>query len=81
MCKDVFSTNAHNLLSLTIHSPTEPNKGKWRKCAKFDYNSLSQAATLEWRAKGGHCIVMQEAPGLNPGGTPFLDPYLREEIV
>ena len=24
-------------LTLTVHSPTKSNKGKWRKCAKSDY--------------------------------------------
>ena len=36
--------------------------------------SLPRAATHEWRALCGQFIVLWEAPGLNPGGTPFLDP-------
>ena len=31
-----FHTN-WNTLTLTVHSPTKSNKGKWRKCAKSDY--------------------------------------------
>ena len=29
--------NTSYSLTLTVHSPTKSNKGKWRKCAKSDY--------------------------------------------
>ena len=73
-----------SLLTLTVHSPTKSNKGKWRKCAKSDY---VMEAGLIWernRCPGSDprvawhgCTVhlVREAPGSKPRrGTPIFGP-------
>ena len=72
-----------SFLTLTVHSPTKSNKGKWRKCAKSDYvieagfiwernrwpGSDSRVACHGWTV---HCGA--GAPVRNPGGTPIFWP-------
>ena len=83
--------NTSYSLTLTVHSPTKSNKGKWRKCAKSDY-VIEAGLIWEWNRCPGSdtrvachgCTVhlVREAPVRNPGGEPpFLDPSLSEEIV
>ena len=72
------------LKTLTVHSPTKSNKGKWRKCAKSDYvieagliwernrcpGSDTQVACHGWTV---HCGA-GGSPVWNPGGTPIFWP-------
>ena len=72
------------ILTLTVHSPTKSNKGKWRKCAKSDYvieagliwernrcpGSDTRVACHGWTV---HCGA--GVPGSKPRGNPhFLTP-------
>ena len=71
-------------LTLTVHSPTKSNKGKWRKCAKSDYvieagliwernrcpGSDTRVACHGWTV---HCGA-GGSPVRNPGGTPIFWP-------
>ena len=66
---------ALKLLTLTLLSPTNSNKGKWGKCAKSHYfikagsyghEIAARAAMPKWRARGGQCIVVRETPGSYP---------------
>ena len=78
-------------LTLTVHSPTKSNNGKWRKCAKSDYvieagliweqnrcpGSDTQVACHGWTV---HCGV--GGPRFETQGEPpFFGPSLSEEIV
>ena len=70
-------------LTLTVHSPTKSNKGKWRKCAK-SHNVIE--AGLIWernRCPGSDTRVVCHGwtvhcgagvPGSKPGGTPIFWP-------
>ena len=77
-------------LTLTLHSPTKSNKGKWRKCAKSDYvieagliwernrcpGSDTRVACHGWTV---HCGA--GGPRFETQGEPpFFDPSLSEEI-
>ena len=77
-------------LTLTVHSPTKSNKGKWRKCAKSDYvieagliweqnccpGSDTRVACHGWTV---HCGA--GGPRFKTQGEPpFFDPSLSEEI-
>ena len=77
-------------LTLTVHSPTKSNKGKWRKCAKSDYvieagliwernrcpGSDTRVACHGWTV---HCGA--GGPRFETQGEPpFFDPSLSEEI-
>ena len=78
-------------LTLTIHSPTKSNKGRWRKCAKSDYvieagliwernrcpGSETRVACHGWTV---HCGAGGPRFGTQ-GEPPFFDPSLSEEIV
>ena len=73
-----------NLLTLTVHSPTKSNKGKWRKCAKSDYVIEAGLIWERNRCPGSDtrvachgCTVhlVREAPGSKPRrGTPIFGP-------
>ena len=76
--------NTSSTLTLTVHSPTKSNKGKWRKCAKSDYvieagliwernrcpGSDTRVACHGWTV---HCGA-GGSPVRNPGGTPIFWP-------
>ena len=78
-------------LTLTVHSPTKSNKGKWRKCAKSDY-VIEAGLIWEWNHCPGsdtrvachgwtvHCGAGGPRFGTQ-GEPPFFDPSLSEEIV
>ena len=70
--------------TLTVHSPTKSNKGKWRKCAKSNYVIEAGLIWEQNRCPGSDtrvayhgCTVhlVREAPGSKPRrGTPIFGP-------
>ena len=74
----------HYFLTLTVHSPTKSNKGKWRKCAKSDY-VIEAGLIWEWNRCPGsdtrvacHGWTMHCGAGgprfETQGGTPLFGP-------
>ena len=66
-------------LTLTVHSPTKSNKGKWRKCAKSDYVIEAGLIWERNRCPGGvpwvnSALWCGGSPVRNPGGTPIFWP-------
>ena len=69
-------------LTLTVHSPTKSNKGKWRKCAKSDYVIEAGLIWEQNRCPGSDtqvachgCTVhlVREGPSSKPRwGTPIF---------
>ena len=80
----LISNSNLSTLTLTVHSPTKSNKGKWRKCAKSHYvieagliwernrcpGSDTRVACHGWTV---HCGA-GGSPVRNPGGTPIFWP-------
>ena len=52
-----------------------------QKRVSYGHKIAARAATPEWLARGGQCIVVQETPGLYPGGNPhfWTPPFLRRQ--
>ncbi len=46
----------------------------------YGYGNTGQAASQVWRAMGDHGFGVQEVPGSNPGGFPFLKVSVSNEI-
>ena len=71
-------------LTLTVHSPTKSNKGKWRKCAKSHYvieagSHMGTKSLPGQRHPGGvpwvnSALWCGGSPVRNPGGTPVFWP-------
>ena len=76
--------NTSYSLTLTVHSPTKSNKGKWRKCAKSDYVIEAGLIWERNRCPGSDTRVachgctehlVREAPGSKPRWrTPIFGP-------
>ena len=76
--------NTSYSLTLTVHSPTKSNKGKWRKCAKSDYvieagliweRNRCPGSDTQVACHGCTVHLVREAPGSKPRrGTPIFGP-------
>ena len=48
----------------------------------YGHEITARAATPEWHARGGQCIVVRETPVSYPGGTPIFGPLpFRGDIL